>query len=173
MQDMKKIFCAALTSFLGSSALANELAIKIEIPKLNVAEYHRPYVAFWIERPDQTLAANLSVWYDTKKRNNEGGKWLKDLRQWWRRSGRDLNLPLDGLSGATRINGEHQLSFSGEHAALKNLPAGDYNLIVEAAREGGGREVLKLPFQWNGKESELISAQGNNELGKLSLQIKK
>ena len=33
---------------------------------------------------------NLSVWYDLKLKDNEGTKWLKDMRQWWRKTGREL-----------------------------------------------------------------------------------
>ncbi len=91
---MQKLLPFAITSLLGSSAMAADLVVKLEVPKLNVAEYHRPYVAIWIERQDQTFAGNLAVWYDLKKRDNEGVKWLKDMRQWWRRSGRDFG-PVD------------------------------------------------------------------------------
>lgn len=169
---MHKLLPLAITSLFAAPAMAAELNLKIEVPRLNVAEYHRPYVAIWIERPDQTLAGNLAVWYDLKKRDNEGAKWLKDMRQWWRRSGRDLQMPVDGVSGATRIVGEHSLSFSGDKGALAKLPAGDYQLIVEAAREGGGREVIKVPFQWAAKTEQNAKAQGSNELGAVSLQIK-
>lgn len=169
---MKKILPFAITTLLGSSAMAAELVVKLNVPKLNVAEYHKPYVAIWIERPDQTFAANLSVWYDIKKNKNEGAKWLKDMRQWWRRSGRDLSMPVDGVSSATRIVGEHSLSFASELPALANLAAGEYNLLVEAAREGGGREVVKVPFLWGGKSAKTIVAQGNDELGTVTVQVK-
>lgn len=169
---MQKLLPFAITSLLGTSAMAADLVVKLEVPKLNVAEYHRPYVAIWIERQDQTFAGNLAVWYDLKKRDNEGVKWLKDMRQWWRRSGRDLTLPIDGVSGATRIVGEHSFVFAGDKGDLAKLAKGDYNLLVEAAREGGGREVVKLPFQWGGKDSKPVSAQGSHELGAVSLQIK-
>lgn len=169
---MQKIIPFAITSLLGTSVMAAELVVKVEVPKLNVAEYHRPYVAIWVERPDQSFAANLSVWYDLKKRDNEGAKWLKDMRQWWRRSGRELSMPVDGISAATRIVGEHSLSFSGEKTALGKLPAGEYNLLVEAAREGGGREVVKLPFVWGGKDTKAIVVQGSHELGAVSVQVK-
>lgn len=169
---MQKLLPFAITSLLGSSAMAAELVVKLEVPKLNVAEYHRPYIAVWIERADQTFAGNLAVWYDIKKRDNEGSKWLKDMRQWWRRSGRDLSLPIDGLSGATRIVGEHQLRFTSTQGDLAKLPKGEYKLMVEAAREGGGREVISLPFQWGDKQEKTMSAQGSHELGAVSLQIK-
>lgn len=169
---MQKILPFAISTLLGTSAMAAELVVKVEVPKLNVAEYHRPYVAIWVERPDQSFAANLSVWYDLKKRDNEGAKWLKDMRQWWRRSGRDVSMPMDGVSSATRIVGEHTLSFASDKTALAKLPAGDYNLLVEASREGGGREVVKVPFTWGGKDGKLASAQGGHELGKISVQVK-
>ncbi len=47
-------------------ALAAEMNVSVEIPKLNVAEYHRPYVAIWLEKPDQSFVGNLAVWYDVK-----------------------------------------------------------------------------------------------------------
>ena len=64
------------------TANAADLGLSIEVPRLDVAEYHRPYVAIWIENPDQSVAADLAVWYDVAKKNNEGAEWLKDMRQW-------------------------------------------------------------------------------------------
>ena len=172
---MRKLLPFAITSLLGAQAMnavAADMTLKIEVPRLNVAEYHKPYVAAWLEKPDQTFAGNLTVWYDLKKRDNEGTKWLKDMRQWWRRSGRELQMPVDGISAATRTTGEHSLSFPGDKGALAKLPAGDYQLVVEAAREGGGREVVKVPFQWLAKGEQNLKAQGNSELGAIAVIIK-
>jgi hypothetical protein len=55
---------------------------------------------------------------------------------------------------------------------LSSLPAGDYEIVVEAAREGGGREVLRLPLQWPLKSAAAAKAQGEHELGAVSLQAK-
>ena len=162
----------ALTAVLGAPALAADLSLKVEIPRLSVAEYHRPYTAVWIERADQGFATNLAVWYDLKKKDNEGTKWLKDLRQWWRKSGRELQMPVDGLSGATRAPGEHQVALAGGTSALDKLPGGDYALIVEAAREGGGREVVRLPFQWPPKASQISHARGEHELGTVTMELR-
>ena len=62
-------------------AHAADMNLTVEIPALKVAEYHRPYVAVWVDREDHSVATNLAVWYDTKKANGEGTKWLKDMRQ--------------------------------------------------------------------------------------------
>ena len=170
---MKLPYSIALSlPLLSSVAYGADLALKVELPQLAVAEYHRPYMAVWVERADQSVAANLAVLYDVKKRDNGGAKWLKDVRQWWRKSGRDLQLPMDGVTGATRAPGEHTLSFAGAKAAIDKLPAGDYTLVVEAAREAGGRELVRLPFQWPPKAAVSVPAKGKEELGNVSLQLK-
>lgn len=159
-----------LVVLLSPAAFAADLDIRVEIPRLDVAEYHRPYVALWLEKPDQSHVANLAVWYDLKMKDKEGEKWLKDLRQWWRRSGRGLEMPVDGVSAATRAVGTHQLSYKGSEAPLQALPAGEYNLVVEAAREVGGRELLRVPFTW--PQTGTASARGTSELGAVSLTVK-
>jgi len=161
-----------LGAALTSPVLAADLSVKVEIPRLTVAEYHRPYVAFWIEDANQGFVKNLAVWYDVKMKNKEGEKWLKDMRQWWRKSGRELTMPVDGVSGATRAPGEHTLSFNSAKSGLDKLPAGEYALVVEAAREVGGRELIRVPFQWPAKSAQTAEAKGEHELGKISLQLK-
>ena len=163
---------AALMGVVSLPVVAADMNVKVEIPRLNVAEYHRPYVAVWLERPDQSVAATLAVWYDVKKKDKEGEKWLKDLRQWWRRAGRDVQMPVDGVSGATRPAGEQQLTFSGDKGALAQLPPGDYILMVEAAREVGGREVVKVPLQWPPKAGQSARGKGESELGGITLDFK-
>lgn len=152
-------------------AVASDLQVSVEIPRLKVAEYHRPYVALWIEKESGGVAANLAVWYDLEMEENKGQEWLKDMRQWWRRIGRDLEMPVDGVSGATRAPGSHSVTFSQGKAPLGDLPAGSYVLVVEAAREVGGRELLKVPFQWPPKVPQSLSAQGETELGALSVML--
>ncbi|ATC34378.1 DUF2271 domain-containing protein [Caulobacter vibrioides] len=157
---------------VGSSAMAADLNVTVEVPKLNVAEYHKPYVAIWIENPaDSTAAGTLAVWYDAKNREDNGAKWLKDMRQWWRKAGREMSFPADGVSGATRAPGPHKLVFSGAKGALKNLKPGQYNLVVEAAREVGGHEAVRVPFAW-GKPGKLATAKGSAELGAVTVSVK-
>lgn len=169
---MRSIVSLALLLSAASGAWAADMTIKVEIPRLNVAEYHRPYVAFWIERPDQSVAAQLAVWYQIDPKKDDGREWLKDLRQWWRRGGRSLQMPVDGVTGATRPVGEHTLTYSTANEPLKSLAPGKYNLVVEAAREVGGRELLKVPFEWPATSAQNASAQGSTELGAVTLNIK-
>lgn len=156
---------------LAAPAFAADANLKLELPRLSVAEYHRPYVAVWVEKSaDQAFATNLAVWYDIKKKDNAGTKWLKDMRSWWRKSGRELEMPVDGVSAATRAPGEHAFGLNAK--ALAALPAGSYQMVVEAARENGGREVLRLPFDWPVKAAKAVRAQGEGELGAVTLELK-
>ena len=163
----------ALAALFGVPAVAAGLGASIEVPRLNVSEYHRPYVAAWIERADNSVAATVAVWYDVRTRTNnpegEGTKWLKDLRQWWRRTGRELQVPIDGVTSATKPAGTHALSLP--DAAAKLAP-GAYKFVVEAAREVGGREVVSVPFQWPPTQADQQRASGSTELGEIKLELK-
>ena len=172
---MQVRYSLAFAALFGAPAFAAGFAVNIEIPRLNVAEYHRPYVAAWIERPDQSVASTLAVWYDIKSKGNsegEGTKWLKDIRQWWRRTGRELEMPIDGVSSATRPAGKQQLNVAEGSVALPKLAPGTYKLYVEAAREVGGREVVSIPFQWPPTQDEQSKVAGNSELGEILLELK-
>ncbi|GAA0788282.1 DUF2271 domain-containing protein [Marinobacterium sediminicola] len=167
----KKLTAALLLSSATGPVLAVALSVQVEIPSLQVAEYHRPYVALWIETDKGRHQQDLAVWYDLEMKDNEGTKWLKDLSLWWRRSGRQLEFPVDGLSGATRPVGTHELFFAADSPQLANLPEGAYHLVVEAAREVGGREVIRLPFQWPVTHTQQQQQQGEHELGRVALQL--
>ena len=162
----------ALGTLLIAPTHAAEISLNIEIPRINAAEYHRPYVAVWVEGEGQKSVADLAVWYQqTDGKEGHGTKWLPDMRQWWRKSGRTLKVPVDGVTGPTRPVGKHAIRFDHKHPSLAKLPAGSYTLVVEAAREVGGRELLKIPFTWPAKSAQSGKAQGTSELGAVSLSI--
>jgi hypothetical protein len=138
--------------------------ISITIPRLSVAEYHRPYMAAWIEPAAGGAAQTLLVWYDVKKGGNEPGtKWLADLRTWWRKAGRTMKLPADGLSGATRQPGVQTIPLPA------SVQPGEYTLFVEAARETGGREIVSVPLSVPAKAA---SATGKTELGAITISAR-
>jgi len=163
-----KILLALVLTASSSAVTAADLSLSVDIPQLQVAEYHRPYVAVWIEGADQSIAANLAVWYQVR---GDHTKWLPDLRQWWRRGGRDLKVPVDGLTGATRPVGQHLLKFDAAQPPLAGLKPGQYTVVVEAVREVGGREAVRIPFEWPIKAAKRDSASGSKELGAIALSL--
>ena len=136
-------------------------SVSVTIPRLTVAEYHRPYVAIWLEPAGGGAARTLAVWYDVKKGGNEPGtKWRADLRGWWRKGWRSMKMPADGVSGATRAPGQYAIPLPAD------LKPGAYVLNVEAARETGGRELVTLPLTVPNPAGR---ASGKTELGAVAL----
>lgn len=165
--------CTAMSLLFIGSAVASELTVSVEVPTLDVAEYHKPYVSVWIEN-EKGESTTLAVWYQIEERGqktDKGEEWLKDMRQWWRRIGRDTEMPVDGVSGATRAPGKQVVSFTEGKAPLGELKDGNYVLMVEAAREVGGRELVKVPFTWPAKNAVDQSAKGSKELGEVKLTV--
>lgn len=172
---MRTTLTLALAGLAASApAVAATLEVNIEIPRLNVAEYHRPYVALWVEDASGRHMTNLSVWYQqTSNAEGHGTKWLPDLRQWWRKSGRTLTVPVDGITGPTRPAGKHALSFSDTQPQLRNLAAGQYVLVAESSREVGGRELVRVPFSWKTAGTTSGSASGDVELGEVRVNVRR
>ena len=162
---------ALIVTATASVAQAGQLTVDLTLPQQNVAEYHKPYVAGWIEDGTGKVGQTLFVWYDVKKRDGGGEKYLKDLRTWWRKAGRDATMPIDGVSGATRAPGRQTLTLD-TATMLKNLPAGQYSLVVEAAREAGGHDLVKVPVTWNPAQAAGGAGKGDGEIGDVKVAYK-
>ena len=159
---------AILTAPLFAAA-PGTMDVAVNIPRLKVAEYHKPYVAIWVEK-EGAKPRTVAVWYDYDMKANEGTKWLRDVRQWWRAAGRSMPFPANGITGATRAPGAHKISFT--RAQLGASAPGQYMLVIEAAREVGGRELLRIPFTWPAKAGAGGRAAGKTELGAVSVSFR-
>ena len=157
MTKPKNLCLGLALSLLAVSSNAADLTVELAIPALQTAEYHRPYIAVWVENAQRQPISQLALWLEQEK-------WHRDLRSWWRRGGSKLALPIDGVSGATRKPGHYTI------ASQSELPAGDYTLNVEAVREVGGREHLRIPFNWSGQGLQ-ETAQGQSELGQITFTL--
>lgn len=146
------------------TALAAGATVTIEIPRINAAPYRKPYVAVWLEDATGKQVRMVSVFYDQAR---IGARWLPDLRTWWRLGGRAMNMPADGISRPTQAPGRHTVAVSG----LQSLAPGRYSVVVEAAREKGGRELVKVPFEWRAGRRAAGSARGTTELGTVAVSV--
>ncbi|MCJ2188831.1 DUF2271 domain-containing protein [Novosphingobium beihaiensis] len=162
---MRRSSCLALAAIVFPvSAEAHSGTVTVELPRISEANYRKPYVAVWLENASgQTLAVS-GVMYDQAR---IGLRWLPELRAWWRKGGRGLEMPADGISMPTRGPGHYNIGLRG----VETLPDGAYNVVVEAAREKAGREVVKVPVMVRNGVLARGSASGSRELGKISVAI--
>ncbi len=79
-------------------------------------------------------------------------------------------MPVDGISGPTKAPGTHEIVLSTDTGPFAGLKAGEYQLVVEASREVGGRELVSVPFTWPLKSAP-ASQSGTRELGKVTLRL--
>lgn len=146
--------------------------VEITIPRLDVKPYFRPYVVVWIEDNKRKPIYTLGLWYQnysTAEAGGDGGKWLKDLRQWWRKIGRSGKPNFDAVTGATRKPGKYSLVWDGVDAQGKTLADGEYLLNIEASREEGGRSYHRIPIELGRPNSYTIAADG--EFGEIIIVV--
>ncbi len=157
-------YLLAFLLFSGPPETVEKVTLELELPSLDVRPYHRPYVAIWLETTGRDGVQTIAVWH-------EGDKWLKDLRQWWRKLGRDSQPPYDGMSGATRKPGTYTINWDVKDKEGNPLPHGEYSLNIEAVREEGGRDFLKQKLLMGAGKSQHFTLAGEGELGKIEIKI--
>ena len=84
-----------------------------------------------------------------------------------------LELPVGHLVGTAgeEIVGQPD-SLRGGVDGVGATAAGDYTLVIEAAREVGGRELLRIPFTWPAKAGVGVRAAGKTELGAVTVAFR-
>jgi len=162
---MKKISLAlVLLSGLVLPATASDLEIALQLPKISEGQYHRPYVAVWVEDSSEKSVRLIEIW-------REKPDWIKDLRRFWRKTGRADQPLVDARTGATKGPGQYRLRWDGKDDQGVAVPNGEYQLVIEAAREHGGRQLVKQKFNWDGS-AVALSVVAGNEIGQVQLSRK-
>ena len=151
-------------AFAATPAAAQDANATFEIPRLKASNYRKPYVASWLEDEKRKAGKMYRVLFD---QSPIGDNWLPDMKTWWRRGGRAMKMPVAGVTRPTRGPGAYKLKMG----SLASLPAGKYALVFEAAREIGGREVVKLSFDCEPGKTGKVSSSGSTEMGAVSLTI--
>ena len=153
----------------GDPAFALELDLEINRPA-GGGRYRRPYVAAWVEDQDGFPVKTLLLWVQ-----RDGNRWVPDLKRWYRadrlrRVAEETDL-IATISEATRHPGRHSVSWDGRDNAGATLPAGEYTICLEAAREHGtyqfDRRTVRL-----GDRAFHVSFDGGTEIKSATLHCR-
>jgi hypothetical protein len=145
------------------------LSIDLAVPAINASPYHRPFVAVWLEDVNRKPIKTLAVWYDDET-------WLKDMRQWWRKLGRQIHNSqgFDGLSGATQKPGNYSVAWDGRDSKGEKVDLNEVLLNIEMVREEGDRTYIRqsvILTKDTAGNTIIIPADG--EIGQATIQLAK
>lgn len=134
--------------------------INFTLPKINSAEYRKPYVALWVADNKGKVVKNLLIL-------GQSERWMKENRTWWRLQGRKAPQLLDGFARPTRRPGKYSISWNGRDDFGQQLPKGKYRLYSEAAREHGGHEKISIEIDLGNNKQSLLK-KGKQEISELA-----
>jgi hypothetical protein len=157
------IVVVCFSAIMASGVKAAQHEITLQLPQIETSQYHRPYVAVWVEDAKQQPVRLIALWV-------EKPDWLKDLRRFWRKIGRSDSALVDAVSGATQKPGTYTLQWDGKDDQGQPLGSGQYQLLVEAAREQGGRSLVKHEFILPAKGA-VIEIAADGELGDITARL--
>lgn len=142
-----------------ASALPTGFAVEVsyEVPKIDAANYRKPYVLVWVTDADKNLVKTLLI-QGTKK------EYQQDNYVWWRRYGRKQPGLLDAIGKPTRPPGRYTVGWDGTDEGGKRAPQGRYIVHIEAAREHGGHSYQAVEVNL-GAAPVSASQPGKDELG--------
>lgn len=139
------------------------MRIEYRIPDLGGERYRKPYLAIWITDGEGAPVRQLLVLGDR-------ARWLSELPQWWRHYGRNDDRGLHGIARPTRAPGHYSLDWDGRDDSGRSLPVGEYFVHVEAAREHGDHELMRLPLHLASHPLRL-QARGAREIGDIRIEL--
>jgi thiamine biosynthesis lipoprotein len=154
-------------AYAGSWNTNYELAINIEIAKIEGARIHSPFIAVWVEDENKKPIRNIALWYSKPK-------WLPDLKSWNRGNGEAFSDPekIGSISSATRPAGKYTLKWDGKDDNGALVKSGTYTIYIEAAREHGTHQLMSSEMHFANSANQ-INLTGNVEIASASLDYRK
>lgn len=128
-----------------------ELVVDVELTRINVSWYKRPFVAIWIENEEKQSVKNLAVWVGNTR-------WISELRYWYRTNWTKANLPdskIGSVASATHAPGKYTFKWDGRDDDGNLLKPGKYTVLVESARELGPYLLLKQEMELMGTPKQV------------------
>ncbi len=138
-----------------------ELIVSFTYAASGGGRIRNPYTAVWVEDVSGNLVRTIAVTITQDKR-----RWDNHLRQW---------NSIDGdvtTSSATRGPGDYVFSWDGVDDAGGVVPAGEYTLFVEAAREDGPYSLISRDITVAGDGFATIDLGSDGEIVAATAQLR-
>ena len=146
-----------------------ELAVNLELPRMDGGRYKRPYVAIWIEDKDKFPVKTMALWVQKPR-------WIPDLKAWYHddrmrsmAEGTELTV---SFTSATRPAGKYTVKWDGKDNAGKLVKAGKYTVCLEVAREHGTYNVYRQEMDFTGNP-KLVNLKPDTEVASASIEYRK
>jgi thiamine biosynthesis lipoprotein ApbE len=150
----------------GEKEWTKEISIGLELaPQMGYAK--RPFAAIWIEDKDQKTVKTIALWYNK-------GRWLPDLRDWYRKNGSSLSADPNSfvsITSSTRSPGKYSMKWDGKDDKGVTLKPGKYTVHIEVAREHGGYDLLEQEVNCSVVDQQ-FTLKGNSEVGSVIVAYK-
>jgi thiamine biosynthesis lipoprotein ApbE len=155
---------------------AFELVVRFEInrPEVEQRRYRRPYVVVYIEDETGHVVRHLLMWVSMSGSGPD--QWLPDLLRWYRsdagRTRIERRNKAYAIGRSTRPPGRYSIAWDGKDDGGRPLPRGSYTIFVEAAREHGTHQVIRMPVSI-GNEPFAGDYEGNVEIKSAAVEYRR
>jgi thiamine biosynthesis lipoprotein ApbE len=150
----------------GQKDWTKEIVIGLELaPQMGYAK--RPFAAIWIEDKDLKTVKTIALWYNK-------GRWLPDLRDWYRKNGSSLSADPNtfvSITSSTRSPGKYTMKWDGKDDKGVSVKPGKYTVHIEVAREHGGYDLLEQEVNCSVADQQ-FTIKGNSEVGSVIVAYK-
>ena len=147
------------------------LRISFTLNRPEGGRYRRPYVAIWLEDKDGFPVKTALLWLQVEQ---PGPRWHRDLTRWYRNDrSRKIVESVDlikTVAGATRGPGKYETRFDGTDNSGKPLPADQYTLCIETAREHGSYQIIRKSITLGAQSIQRTKLAGNIEVGEITFE---
>ena len=153
---------AAASSASGSGA--SEMVVNFTYEMGSGGKQANPYVAVWVEDSSGAMIDTIAVYF---LQSSKGTRYLSDLSSWYSEVN-TAGVDYTAVSSATQAPGAYSVSWTGPDGT--GLPAGDYIVNIESAREHGPDSLVSQPITVAGAAT--VTCEDSGELVSASIELK-
>ncbi len=142
-----------------------KMRVKYSVPEIDISDYEYPYIVAWVTDAENKPVKHLLMLGDSPR-------WIEENYVHWRRVGRKQPAVIDHVARPTKPPGVYDIEWDGVDDHGRPVEQGEYILHIEASREHGGHQYVKLPVNLS-NTADVWTVDPGSELGKISIDFSK